>query len=275
MSIELSGQVAIVTGGGRGIGRAIAKGLAGAGAAVTVTARSAGQLDETVSEIETAGGRAIAVPADVADEAAVRSVVAETEARLGPVDLLVNNAATEGPVGPIWEIEPEDWQRTFAVNVFGPFLYSRFVLPGMIERRRGRIINVSSGATTWTYGSAYTASKAALTRMTETMAGEAAPFGVQVFAINPGTVRTEMLRAIVEDPGMEKWAPGRAERLWQRDGPVDAPALLCLKLAFGMADGLSGAFLSARDNIEELVLRAEAIQKRELFRLRVNREYVG
>ena len=136
-AVDLSGQVAIVTGGGRGLGRAYALRLAQAGAAVAVVARSSDQLAETVRLIELEGGRALALTADVSDRAAVQGVVAEVEERLGPVDLLVNNAGVAGPTVPAWEAEPNDWWRCLEINLGGPYLCARTVLPGMIERRRG------------------------------------------------------------------------------------------------------------------------------------------
>src|SRR5215470_5527648 len=145
MQQALTGQVAIVTGSGRGIGRAIAQALAQQGAAVTVTARSGEQLAETVALITAAGGRAIAVAADVTDPPAVERVVTQTEQQLGPVDLLVNNAGVMGPIGPLWEAAPEEWWHAMAIHVYGPVLYCRAVVPGMVARRRGRIINVASG----------------------------------------------------------------------------------------------------------------------------------
>ena len=146
MSGRLVGRVSIVTGGGRGIGRGIAQGFAAEGAAVTVTARTASQLEATVTKIEAAGVRALAIQADVSDPGAADRVVAETEAQFGPVDILVNNAGIVGPSGPLWEVDADEWRKTIDVNLLGPFLFSRAVLCGMVQRRQGRIINVSSGS---------------------------------------------------------------------------------------------------------------------------------
>jgi NAD(P)-dependent dehydrogenase (short-subunit alcohol dehydrogenase family) len=121
----LSASVALVTGGGRGIGRALALALARAGAAVAITARSGGELTRTLAELHSVHDRAAAVRADVTDRAAVDRAVAETEARLGPIDFLVNNAGSAGVIGPVWETDPDDWWREMEVNLRGPLLRAR------------------------------------------------------------------------------------------------------------------------------------------------------
>src|SRR5947209_14631984 len=183
---------ALVTGGGRGIGQGIALGLVRVGMQVAVAARSADELAETVN---LAGRNTIAHAADVSDPAAVRDTVRVVEERLGPIDLLVNNAGIGGPFGPLWENDPDDWWRCLQVNLRGPFLCCREVLPGMIARGGGRIVNVASGAGTYAipHMSAYVASKTALIRLSEQLALEAGPYGVKVFAIRPGVVRTAMV----------------------------------------------------------------------------------
>src|SRR5712691_9553667 len=165
---ELAGQVAIVTGGGRGIGRAMAHALTTAGAAVVVTARSAEQLATTVAAIHAQGGQAVAVPADVTDARAVQHLVAETERQFGPVDLLVNNAESSSAFGPLWEVDPEDWWHDVTVNLRGTLLCTHAILPVLLARRRGRIINVASisgistgpGTTPSPHQSSYSSSKA-------------------------------------------------------------------------------------------------------------------
>ena len=140
----LAGQVAIVTGGGRGLGRAYAIALAKAGAAVAVTARTETEIQAVQREIEQHDGRALAIPADVTDAHAVAQMVATVEQQLGPVDLLVNNAGVLRALGHVSEVEADLWWREMEINVRGPFLCSQAVLPSMMKRKRGRIINLAS-----------------------------------------------------------------------------------------------------------------------------------
>jgi NAD(P)-dependent dehydrogenase (short-subunit alcohol dehydrogenase family) len=254
---------ALVTGGGRGIGQGIALGLAKAGMRVAVTARSADQLAETVN---LAGGNTIAVPADVADPAAVRSMVREVTERLGPVDLLVNNAGTGGPLGPLWENDPEAWWRCLEVNLRGPYLCCREVLPGMIARRRGCIVNVASGAGAAPIPgmSAYVTGKTALIRLSEQLAAEAGPHGVKVFPIMPGLVRTAMA-----EEG-RKAIPMIQKMLDEgQDVTPRVVAELVLFLASGKADGLNGRLFSVHEDTEEIVRRAEEVKRGDLYSLRL------
>jgi NAD(P)-dependent dehydrogenase (short-subunit alcohol dehydrogenase family) len=274
-SIDLKGQVVVVTGGGRGLGQAIARGLAAAGASVAVAARSEDELQETVTAIEQSGGRAIAITTDVTDWRAVEHMAQVTEQQLGPIDLLVNNAGVIGAFGPTWEVDPDEWWQILDVNVRGVLLCTRAILPGMVRRRRGRIINVSSGAGRFAipYASAYVASKTALIRLTESLAVEAKEHQIAAFALDPGTVRTAMSQYILEDPLGQKWAPWFAEIFKEgRDSPAEASADLVLFLASGQADALSGCFFHIRDNMPELVGRAEQIQQNQRYTLRVNTE---
>jgi NAD(P)-dependent dehydrogenase (short-subunit alcohol dehydrogenase family) len=270
--IDLTGQVAIVTGGGRGIGRAMALALAKASAVVAVVARTEDQLAETVALIEQAGGRAIAIRTDVTDPQAVEQMAREVEQQLGPVDLLVNNAGAGDPGGPIWEVDPGQWWHVLDVNLRGPFLCSRAVLPSMIARRQGRIINTVSGAglKAMTYMSAYVVSKTALVRLTENLAAETAEHGISIFAIHPGTVRTAMWETVLASPVLDRWKPGlRGIFERGRDIAPDRAANLVAFLASGKADALTGCFISVRDDVTEMVERAQEIREGELYTLRL------
>jgi NAD(P)-dependent dehydrogenase (short-subunit alcohol dehydrogenase family) len=271
-SIDLTGQVALVTGGGRGLGRAMALALAAAGARVAVVARSPDQLAQTAALIAGAGGRALAYPADVTDRQAVEEVVRRVERELGPVDLLVNNAGAGGPIGPLAESDPDDWWRCLEVNLRGPLLCAHAVLPGMLARRRGRIVNVASGAGTRAipYLSAYVAGKAALIRLTENLAAEVGEQGVRVFAIQPGTVRTAMAEEALRSEAGRRWLPWFRE-VFERgqDVPPEPAARLVVFLASGGADALSGRFLDVAWDVAGLAARAGEVEREDLCVLRL------
>jgi len=190
---------AIVTGGGRGIGEAVARALTARGLGVTIFARTAAELGRVVA----AGGAALAVAGDVSSEADVARLVADHERALGPCDLLVNNAGVLVR-GAVDALSPADWRRSLEVNLTGPFLCARAVVPGMKARRRGRIVNVASiSATLGTAeASAYNAPKWGLLGLTRCLAEELRPFGVQVLAVSPGSVDTAMLRQTPFTPAM-------------------------------------------------------------------------
>jgi 3-oxoacyl-[acyl-carrier protein] reductase len=258
---QLSGQVALVTGGGRGIGANIARELADAGMRVAVAARTREQVQRVAQEV---GGLPLAV--DVSDEASVARLVAETERELGPVDLLVNNAgivSASRVTPPIWQERPADWWRVFEVNVLGAYLCCRAVLGGMVERGRGRIVNVGSGSGYLAVtpgndsGTAYGPSKAALYRFGEVLAAQVGRHGIAVFTISPGLVRTALTDELGDDA---PWTP-----------PELAPRLV-RALASGRADRLSGRYIHAEhDDIDDLIARAETIVDSDLNAIRLRR----
>ena len=271
---ELRGQIAIVTGAGRGLGRAMTLALARAGAHVGAVARSEEQLVETVRGVREEGGKAVAVVADVSDAASVKRMGLEVERTLGPVDLLVNNAATMGPLGPTWEVDAAEWWHALEVNLRGPYLSSRALLPGMIARRRGRIINVSTSAATVAvvHMGTYVIAKTALIRFTEILAAELKDSGVTVFAIDPGTVRTAMSEYVLESEEGRKWLPWFRKLFDKgRDVPPEKAAQLVVQLAAGQADALSGRFLSLSDDLEKLLGQLEEVKRGDLYALRVRK----
>ena len=252
---RLDGQVALVTGGGRGIGAGIARELAAAGAKVAVAARTKEQVEQVAQEV---GG--LALELDVADQAAVEHAVAETERELGPIDLLCANAGISGPDGRPWEVDPADWWRTFEVNVLGVYLCAHAVLPGMLERGRGRIVVTGSGAgyLPGASNTAYTASKAAANRFAETLARSLEDTPVRVFVISPGLVQTEMTSDSFGDDA--PWTP-----------PELAPRLVCV-LASGRADALAGRYLHAEhDDVDDLIRRADELREQDLNAIRLRR----
>ena len=192
----MSGRRTLVTGGGRGIGRAIAVGLAAQGHRVAVTARTADQLADVVREIEAAGGQALAIADDLADRAAPRRIVDQFEAAWGPVEVLVNNAgvgSSQNP-RPLVDFDDDFWDLTMAVNVTAPYLLTKLVLPGMIAAQWGRIISIASinSKVPALHGAAYVASKHAVAGLTKAAAKEVAALGITCNAVCPGVTATRM-----------------------------------------------------------------------------------
>lgn len=266
--VDLTGQVALVTGGGGDLGRAFSLALARAGARVALTGRTLGPLAETAELVDRGGGLALPIPGDVTAPDAVTRVVTTAESQLGPIDILVNSAGVVGPLGYDWHADPEDWWRTFEVNVLGSFRCAREVLAGMAARRRGRIVNVSSGAAfnRLPRMAAYCATKAAVTQWTKILAEDTRAHGIAVFAFHPGAVRTSMLAGLTESPDVPREVGDmfRAVLNQGRDTPIERCAQMLLFLVSGRADALSGRFIRAQDNEDELVHRAEEIQRNDL-----------
>jgi NAD(P)-dependent dehydrogenase (short-subunit alcohol dehydrogenase family) len=194
---ELTGHVAIVTGAGRGLGRAVAERLAAMGAAVVLASRNAPELDEVANVIKRAGGKALAQTADIADERQVQELVLATERWVGPATILVNNAGMIDPIVPLARSNAALWLRSVAINVGGTYLATRAVLPGMLDRGYGRIVTISGAASRPSAGwTAYTAGKAAIVMMTRSLALELEGTGVTATAFNPGYMDTDMQERI-------------------------------------------------------------------------------
>ncbi len=193
---KLDGRVALITGASRGIGRAIALGFGREGAAVAVTARSMADLQSLVEEIRQAGGKALAIPADLADVAVPARVVRQVLDSFGTIDILVNNAGigSSSSPRPVVDFDDAFWHKTLALNLTAPYLLTKAVLPILLARKWGRIINIASinGKLPALHGAAYTASKHGLLGLTRTLALEVAREGITVNAICPGPVHTEM-----------------------------------------------------------------------------------
>jgi NAD(P)-dependent dehydrogenase (short-subunit alcohol dehydrogenase family) len=186
----------------------------------------------------------------------------------------VNNAAISGPPGPAWGADPTEWWHCIEVNLLGPFNCCRLVLPGMVARRRGRIVNVASTAGNHAvpYLSAYSTSKAALIRLTENLAAEVAGYGVSVFAIQPGTVRTAMSELALRDEAAHVALPWLVQTFQEgRDVPPEEAARLVLFLASGRADGLSGRFFDVAEVTADVIRRAEEVKAKDLYTLRMGR----
>ena len=255
-SDQLAG-VALVTGGGRGIGASIARELTGAGMAVALSGRTKAQVEAVAAEI---GG--LALVGDVSRREDVESWVARTESELGPIDLLVANAgvSVSESEARAWELEPEEWWHVLEVNVLGAYLSCRAVIPGLLERGHGRIVLTGSGAAylPGSRNTSYSASKAALCRFGETLALQLSDHGIPVFFFSPGLVRTDLTGSSFPDDA--PWTP-----------PELAPRLVRV-LASGRADALAGRYLHAEhDDIEDLIARANQIVASDLNAIRLRR----
>jgi NAD(P)-dependent dehydrogenase (short-subunit alcohol dehydrogenase family) len=266
MPRALENQIAIVTGAGRGFGRSIAVRLAQEGAAVVLVARTASQLDAVAGEIRAAGGRALAIPADVTEGADVARVLREAETHFGPAALLISNAGVPGPFGPIWTVDPAAWWAAQRLHILAPLLLLQAVLPGMTTRGAGRVIIVSAIASRMTapYLSAYCVGKIAQTRITEETALETREFGVSVFAIDPGFVFTGLAEETMNSPDAQRWLPGMVGRLRQKQQAPDRDADLarcaqrCVDLASGRYDALSGRYFELSHDLDEMLRQAAA-----------------
>lgn len=241
-------RTALVTGGGRGIGRSIAAALTAAGYAVAVTGRTAASLQDAV----TAGDAALALPGDAADRAAVAAAVRRTEDELGPLDLVVANAGRFAAAGPVWESDPDQWWRDTEVNLRGPQLALWAALGPMVRRGSGRLVVIGSGIGTkgMPHASAYATSKAAVLRLVESAAEELQGTGVSVFAISPGMVATDMTQFPEE---FLAHYPDWRDLAATSGVPADRAASLVLALACGGYDGLSGRFVHVRDDLDAVL----------------------
>ena len=274
MRLKLEDKVAIVTGSGRGIGKAIALAFAKEGADVVVLSRTQSEVAETATRAKALGRQALVLKADVSKKEDVERIVRSTMHEFGKVDVLVNNAGILGPVGPVVDDDAEKWIKTVNINLIGTFLCTKTVLPIMIKRRQGKIINLSGGGATGPRPrfSAYATSKAAVVRFTETLAEEVKEFNIQINAIAPGALNTQMhdqVLAVGEAAGEKELALSRRVKEG-RGTPFELPVGLAVFLASDESNGLTGRLISAvwddwrgmsRERIEE-------IMSRELYTLR-------
>ena len=271
--LRLKDRVAIVTGAGRGIGREIALGLARQGAHIVAASRTQAEIEGTVASIGTGGSDAIASLTDVASARDVDEMVRAALNRFGRIDILVNNAGTFGPIGPVQTNDSAAWVHTVMVNLVGTFLCTRAVLAGMVERQRGKIINLSGGgaASPRPNFTAYAASKAAIIRFTESVAKEVAVYGVQVNAMAPGPVFTRLTESILqagEAAGAEALQGAYRQR---RSGNPSLPEAVALAvfLASDESNDLSGRFISAVwDDWRAIPSQIERVMSSDLYTLR-------
>jgi 3-oxoacyl-[acyl-carrier protein] reductase len=243
-------KVALIVGAGRGIGEAIALRFAAEGARLVLAARTASELENVAERVRAEGGIAHVVVTDATAREQVANLVEASLEAFGHIDILVNAVGIYGPIGQVWEIDPEEWVNTFFVNLFGPFFLCQAVLPHMIRARRGKIINFSGGGATSPLCrfTAYGVSKAAVVRLTETLAEEVKKFNIQVNAIAPGAVDTRLQDSVLaagEKAGELLQQIRRLRETGEGGTPRELPAELALFLASDDSDNLTGRLIAA------------------------------
>jgi len=266
--MRLNGKVAIITGAGQGIGRAIAKRFAAEGASLAVISRS-NNIYETAAGIKTP---VLTIKGDVSNQDHISSLINQTVDRFGGIDILVNNAAVLGPIGPLVENKPSQWLKTLQINLFGIFLTCRAVIPIMKKRGSGKIINLSGGGSTSPRPNftAYGASKTAVVRLTETLAEETRDLNIQVNAIAPGAVNTNMLDKVLES-GSSAGAVARQEarnQLANGGTPISIPVSLAVFLASSDSNDISGKLISAVWDDWKHLKKSNDLSNKDIFTLR-------
>jgi 3-oxoacyl-[acyl-carrier protein] reductase len=269
----LTGRTALITGGARGLGLAIARAYLGAGARIVICARSLDALAAARGELAELGEVHVRV-ADVTVPAEVEALLGFTVDRLGGLDVLVNNAGVWGPKGAIDEVDWAEWARAVEINLMGSVLAARFALPYLRRSERGKVVQLSGGGATSPMPrlSAYAASKAAVVRFAETLAGEVADDGIDVNAVAPGAVNTRMLDELLDAGPALLGDAQYAKALRQRDDggtPPEKGALLAVYLGSRKSDGITGRLLSAVwDPWEELEGRSSTLDGSDIYTLR-------
>jgi NAD(P)-dependent dehydrogenase (short-subunit alcohol dehydrogenase family) len=257
--MKLENRVAVVTGGNKGLGRALCLALAEEGARVAVAGRSVSRNKEVADEVSSRGAEAMAVSLDVTDLSSVEQMTDTVLSRWGQIDILINNAATTSPMEWIVDYDPDEWERVIAVNLRGPFLCSRAVLPNMIERRTGKIVNVAAGVMDERVEigvAAYCASKAGLVNFTRQLAGEVKRHGIFVNAIDPGGLDTAMTDDIKEGQrSSTQWAQAQQVEEELRLRPPEAIAPMVMFLVSDDSNMMTGRFLQASSRGNPLYLQ--------------------
>jgi len=244
--MKLKGKVAVITGGGRGLGKASAMEMAKEGASVVILSRTLSELKVTAKAIKEIGGEVIFLKADVSKPRDIKRVVDQAISRYGKIDILMNNAAVIGPVKPLFKVREREWNEIFHINLRGAFLFSKWVIPHMIEQRKGKIVNVISGLGEIVmppFGP-YSITKAGLIHLTRLLAEELKDFRIQVNGLDPGVMDTGMQEEIRElGSGILGDKMYREFLRWKERGELKAPekvARLALFLASEQSDAITG-----------------------------------
>lgn len=271
--MKLEGKVALVTGAGRGIGKAIALAFAGEGADLVVVSRTPAEVKTTAGEIRALGRRALPLEVDVSQGEAVDTMIRQTIAEFGKIDVLVNNAGIYGPIGPLVDNDSDRWIETIRINLIGVYLCTRAVLPAMMAQRQGKIINLAGGgaASPRPYFSAYSTAKAGVVRFTETVAEEVKQYNIHINAISPGGVSTRLVQEVVAagEAAGEKDLNEARHIIETGGGPPSVAASLAVFLASPDSDGLTGRLLSATwDDWRGMAGHIPEIMASDLYTLR-------
>lgn len=270
--MKLPGAIVLITGAARGLGLEIGKAFAARGARIAAADLDAEAADAAAQEICAAGGDAVGFAVDVTSIEQTEELARAVDARLGAPDILVNSAGILSGIGPVWEVEPEKWMADVRVSLDGTFLCSRAVLPAMIGRGSGYILNLFGGGGNepQMYISGYVAAKTGMLMLTECLGRETAEHGVKVFAMRPGPVRTGLNTALAQSEAGRKWRPDFGD-MFEKGGGVSASLVtkLALRLVGGAADLLSGRLIDAQDDLDTLIARSDRIAASNLLRLRI------
>jgi NAD(P)-dependent dehydrogenase (short-subunit alcohol dehydrogenase family) len=274
--MELKGAVAIVTGSGGAIGRAISREFARQGASVVCASLEDAGLGETVQLIKADGGHALALPTDVTQPDQVERMTAKTVEQFGKLDILVNNAGIFRAIGGLWEVDPQAWWTDVTTNLFGAFLCIHTVLPHMMQHNCGVVINMAGGGYDRPNigGTGYAASKAGLMRLTDTLAAELGTrHNIQVYGFWPGFVRSVMTHMLADTPQGQRWLPHVAQGLLaHEDHPAEDVGRAMASLITISRPALSGRIFSYDDDFIQVEQHADEIQRQDLRQLRVHKE---
>ncbi len=271
--MRLDGETVLITGAGRGIGEAIAHAFARAGANLVLVARTQKEIARVASDVAAREATSLPVEGDVSHRPDVERMVAAAQQKFGRIDVLVNAAGIYGPIGTLAENDMAEWARAIETNLLGTAFSMHAVLPHMIARRKGVVVNFSGGGAVSPFPrfSAYASSKAAVVRLTETVAEEVKEFGIRVNAIAPGAVNTRLLDQVLvagERAGKQFYAKAKEQKA-NGGTPADTAAELTVFLASPAAAGVTGRLISAVwDDWKSLPERAQELRRSALFTLR-------